>query len=173
MTEETSKNPDHKGHELVDNIVYGPVVSRRYGKSLGINILPPNQKICSFDCLYCQLGWNSSEKNHSINFHDTESVVTSLQKYFNQSPENKNINSIVLSGNGEPTLNPDFNEIASGLSVVRNQITPEAKLICLTNGTTLSSPHILKTMSLFDECCVKFDANLKTIDKPHAKNWGF
>jgi wyosine [tRNA(Phe)-imidazoG37] synthetase (radical SAM superfamily) len=154
----------HHGHELVRSFLYGPVASRRYGRSLGINILPTNQKVCSFNCVYCQLGWNAQNRNAAL-FPPTKKIVAELK---NRLPTlvSQGLDTIALSGNGEPTLHPDFDKIVTTILSVTKQRRHRPKIICLTNGTGLVHQKIRHVLALLDECCLKVDANHKQINLP-------
>ena len=102
--------------KLQENIIYGPIQSRRLGSSLGINILPTNIKYCNFNCLYCQYGWNdipSLKNKKQMPFPGVGKILTALEttlKILEPKPS-----TITFSGNGEPTLHPDFHEIVNGV----------------------------------------------------------
>ena len=93
---------------LFEQIVFGPIHSRRLGSSLGVNLLPLHGKWCSFDCIYCECGWNKDgRKDHQL--HDVEDIKAALTTRLKSLKENGTvINSITFSGNGEPTMHPNF-----------------------------------------------------------------
>ena len=94
-----------------DNIVFGPIFSRRLGSSLGVNILPSKGKLCNFDCVYCELGWNKDGISDN-NYPRLADVSAALESRLSElSTEGKTVDSITFSGNGEPTMNPDFAQI--------------------------------------------------------------
>jgi wyosine [tRNA(Phe)-imidazoG37] synthetase (radical SAM superfamily) len=155
----------HFGHHLVQDIVYGPVTSRRFGTTLGINLLPATQKHCSFDCIYCQLGWTPKETHkEKLTFPSPEQVITELKNKLEDLESSKI--SIVLSGNGEPTLYPEFTEMVDKLLSARKTFDKNMPIICFTNGTTLKNDSIRKALARIDECCVKADPNFSEINLP-------
>ncbi|EKD50187.1 MAG: hypothetical protein ACD_62C00620G0008 [uncultured bacterium] len=167
-------NPS-SGHDIVFSPVYGPVKSRRYGTTFGINLLPSGEKTCSFDCLYCQLGW-STKKLPSANteFPVKELIAKELArlltKHVNTAPHQQV--SIVFSGNGEPTLHPDFANIVSQVIRTRDEISNTTPIVCFTNGTTIQKQVVFDALSLLEECCVKLDPQLAiTNSPPKAFSW--
>ena len=97
---------------LFDNIIFGPVSSRRLGKSLGINLLPNNQKICNFNCIYCECGWSENISSEKVKFHKREEISDALRSRLNQLKSSNNVpDAITFAGNGEPTMHPDFEYI--------------------------------------------------------------
>lgn len=147
------------GHEIVTDLVYGPVTSRRYGKTLGINLLP-QKKFCSFNCVYCQLGWN--DKTYvptTSDFPSQEAICGAFQSWFQASEKRSSgIEAIVLSGNGEPTSHPHFAELIDRLIRLRNNLKKQIPIVCLTNGAGLLDDKIFQALTKIDECCVKLDA---------------
>jgi wyosine [tRNA(Phe)-imidazoG37] synthetase (radical SAM superfamily) len=151
-------------HLLVGDILYGPVASRRFGKTLGINILPSGRKLCSFHCLYCQLGHGEKSSLVPTDFPSLEDIRIAWDQFVPDShPE---IGCIVVSGNGEPTLHPDFLTLVEELIKLRQKNMPKAQLICFTNGWRLRDPHVHQALGLFDECHLKLDARFRDVDLP-------
>lgn len=155
----------HKGHGLVSTVLYGPVHSRRYGSSLGINLLPCDQKICSFNCVYCQLGWNPSVQK-AVAFPSAHDIIAELKNKLPHFLLDKTIDWIALSGNGEPTLHPQFSEIVSALLALKKKHHSHVRVVCFTNGTTMLDKKILTSLKKLDECCVKLDAGWKQANLP-------
>lgn len=152
-------------HGLADGILYGPVPSRRFGTTWGINLLPARKKFCSFNCVYCQLGWNDSGyKPAQKEFPSVQNVSNALHAAQNDATWGTAPGALVVSGNGEPTLNPFFAEIAAAIHDFRATNTPKTRTICFSAGTALCDPEIQKALALFDECAIKWDANPKKID---------
>ena len=144
---------------LFDEIIFGPVKSRRFGVSLGINLLPLNSKLCTFDCIYCECGLTSHEKGHKPVFYETEQILASLESRFNGLTDGLLApDSITFAGNGEPTLHPDFAMIMKGVVSLRNQYFPLAKIIVLSNSTMLNREFIHKALLLADNNVLKLDA---------------
>lgn len=157
----------HKGHHLVDEIIYGPVLSRRYGNSLGINILPNNHKYCNFNCVYCQLGWNQ-KLPEQIRFPKPKKIEANFINFIKTYNSTTQIDNIVISGNGEPTLHPDFADIVNSLIKIRDKYLPQTQISCLTNGTTIYDDDIFNCLSNLDECAIKFDANTQDVNLPES-----
>ncbi|MBI2337040.1 MAG: radical SAM protein [Deltaproteobacteria bacterium] len=154
-----------QGHELTDETVYGPVVSRRYGRTLGINLLP-SKKHCSFNCVYCQLGWNDSHYRPTVDeFPSLEKVIHSLSERLAELRPGT-LNYIVLSGNGEPTLHPQFRAVVEGIFAEVRQYSTKIPMVILTSGTTLVDPSIVEVLEKFDECAVKWDARWGRVNLP-------
>ena len=109
---------------LFDEIVYGPIHSRRLGISLGINLMPTNCKLCTFNCIYCECGWNTQVTHPKLpsvgQVHDA--LQTTLNKLIRQ---NLTPDVITFSGNGEPTLHPQFETIVTDTCALRDQLCPE------------------------------------------------
>lgn len=144
--------------KLQNNIIYGPVKSRRLGSSLGINILSPEKKICNFNCVYCQYGWtniNSNDLSDTSSFISTADVLISVEKaLFALSPSP---NYITLSGNGEATLHPDFDNIVEGVLILRDEFAPESKTAILSNSMGVMDQKIRNSLSKLDERIMKLD----------------
>ena len=157
---------------LFDEIVFGPIKSRRLGVSLGINLLPINGKVCSFDCLYCECGLNEAFKGGKIPkmaevLEALESKLTSLQK------ENVVPDVITFAGNGEPTLHPDFAQIIDRTIELRNQFFPNAKVSVLSNATGLDKPSIFNALLKVDNAILKLDSaideTVRILDRPTSE----
>ena len=145
-------------HGLGSSIVYGPVTSRRYGRTFGVNLLPENQKRCDWNCLYCQLGYTSygardDHDDRAEGFPSVEQVAQALEDL--RSAEA--VDAIVVCGNGEPTLHPDLPRVAEALCAARDRLQPRARLVCLTNGSELWRRDVLGAMRRLDEVAVKLD----------------
>lgn len=143
---------------LREETVFGPIKSRRLGNSLGINLLPVNGKICNFDCIYCECGWNKDGREDTT-LPTAADVRAALEDYLQRlSQEGVPIDSITFSGDGEPTLNPDFPEIIDDTIRLRNQFYPQAKISVLSNATRVSRPEILAALKRVDNPIMKIDA---------------
>jgi wyosine [tRNA(Phe)-imidazoG37] synthetase (radical SAM superfamily) len=139
--------------DLQSGIVYGPLQSRRFGRSLGVNLTPPGRKTCNYNCAYCQYGWTQFPT--SAAFPRPSEVIDAVDQALTRDP---NVDAITVAGNGEPTLHPAFAPIAEGLFHVRGRRAPKAKLALLSNASTLGRLDIVYSLSRFDERCMKFDA---------------
>jgi len=145
------------GTFLFDSIVFGPVKSRRLGVSLGINLLPTNQKICSFDCIYCECGWTTSMS--TLDFPTANQVGQSLESKLiemNKSGELPDV--ITFAGNGEPTLHPDFPTIIDTTIALRNKYCPSAKIAVLSNSTLIHDTNIFESLLKVDQNILKLDS---------------
>ncbi len=144
---------------LFDEIVFGPVKSRRFGVSLGINLLPLHGKMCSFNCVYCECGLNEDHKKEKNKLFTAEEINTSLRNRFvalnsgGLIPDN-----ITFAGNGEPTLHPDFENIIENAIRLRNEFFPKAKITVLSNATRLDRPAVKRALLKIDNNVLKLDA---------------
>lgn len=157
---------------LVEPLVFGPIRSRRLGKSLGINLMPEVGKICSFDCIYCECGWNPESKINS-GLPQKEVFEQTLEKRLQElKGSTDEPDSITFSGNGEPTLHPDFVEIIDITIRLRDRYIPKAKISVLTNGTMLHKKEIFDAISRVDNNIIKIDGGtyetIKAINKPNV-----
>ena len=151
---------------LFDSIIYGPIHSRRLGVSLGINLMPTTAKLCTFDCVYCECGWNQPVLHP--NLPTREEVRAALESQLSAAIEP--IDVITFSGNGEPTLHPDFLGIIQDTCALRDQYCPKAKVSVLSNSTQLGRTDVIEALRLCDNRILKLDsaidATMRLIDKP-------
>ena len=141
-----------------EETVFGPIRSRRLGDSLGINLLPEKGKICSFDCIYCECGWNKDGRNDT-RLPSAERVRNDLETKLKQCQANQiNIDSITFSGDGEPTLNPEFPQIIDDTIRLRNQYYPNSKITVLSNATRVHLPEVFNALRKVDNPTMKIDA---------------
>ena len=141
-----------------EETVFGPIRSRRLGDSLGINLLPEKGKICSFDCIYCECGWNKDGRNDT-RLPSAEKVRNDLETKLKQCQVNQiNIDSITFSGDGEPTLNPEFPQIIDDTIRLRNQYYPNSKITVLSNATRVHLPEVFNALRKVDNPTMKIDA---------------
>lgn len=155
---------------LWQGIVFGPVKSRRLGNSLGVNLMPVNGKVCSFDCIYCECGWNKNGKSNQTipSYNDVKSAITSqLEKH---KSEGTAIDTITFSGNGEPTLHPQFPEIIDHTIHERDRLYPNAMVSVLSNATRIGNPAVREALKRVNNPILKIDSALKDwvnlIDNP-------
>lgn len=144
---------------LKDNIIYGPVKSRRLGQSLGINILPAEAKICTFNCIYCQYGWTDFDKlneKSEISWPSIQQVAEAIERWLIKLPESPDF--ITLSGNGEPTLHPDFPQIVDVMIDIRNRLCPSSKTAILSNSTNIFDRQTRQALEKLDKRIMKLDA---------------
>lgn len=155
---------------LREETVFGPIHSRRLGSSLGINLLPVNGKICSFDCIYCECGWNRDGKDDK-RLPSAAEVRSALQdKLSALMLEGVRIDSITFSGDGEPTLNPEFPRIIDDTLRLRDVFYPDAKVSVLSNATRVHVPEVFEALRKVDNPIMKIDAPtdelVRLIDNP-------
>ena len=151
---------------IFGSIVYGPIRSRRLGVSLGVNLMPITAKLCTFDCVYCECGWNQPVSHPSLPTREEVRIALESQLSIAVEP----IDVITFSGNGEPTLHPDFLGIIQDTCALRDQYCPKAKVSVLSNSTQLGRIDVFEALRLCDNRILKLDsaidATMRLIDKP-------
>lgn len=146
---------------LFAELVFGPVKSRRLGKSLGVNLLPGNCKVCNFNCIYCECGWTDYSGKSSVELPDRADVYEALeQRLVEMRQKNDEPDAITFAGNGEPTLNPDFPDIIGDTLYLRDKYFPNAKVAVLSNATTCGDPVIKEALLKVDLNILKLDSAL-------------
>ena len=141
-----------------EETVFGPIFSRRLGSSLGINLLPVNGKICSFDCIYCECGWNKDGRNDT-RLPNAVEVREALEAKLKQLVADRiPVDSITFSGDGESTINPDFPQIIDDTLALRDRYYPRAKVSVLSNATQVHRPEIFQALRKVDNPIMKIDA---------------
>ena len=142
---------------LKTGIIYGPVNSRRLGRSLGINLLPTGYKLCSFDCIYCHYGRTQVKTLHpsANDFPGVDEVLRAVREGLAAHPD---IDYLTFSGNGEATLHPEFPEIAAGVRQIRDEFRPDVKLTILSNSSTVLWPGVRAALAGFEAPIMKLDA---------------
>ena len=143
---------------LREEVVFGPIKSRRLGWSLGINLLPTKGKICNFDCIYCECGWNADGRDDTKLPSEAEVRSALEAKLADILLEGTQVDSITFSGDGEPTLNPDFARIIDDTIALRDIYCPQAKVSVLTNATKLLSDTVFGALRKVDAPILKLDA---------------
>ena len=144
-------------NSLFRDVVFGPVKSRRLGLSLGINILPADAKICSFNCIYCECGWNTQSTGSS--FVPRDVVAREMEERFKIiATTRENIDVITFAGNGEPTLHPDFHEIIDDTIRLRDIFLPGIPIAVLSNSTMLSKESVRKALLKCEMPILKLDS---------------
>ena len=150
---------------LFGQIAYGPIHSRRLGTSLGMELMPLAHKLCTFNCVYCECGWNTPVSHPKL--PTREEVRVSLEERLK---EGLDLDVITFSGNGEPTLHPDFLSIIEDTCALRDQYCPKAKVSVLSNSTQLGRPDVVQALRLCDNRILKLDAAtdemMRRIDLP-------
>ncbi|MBR1717544.1 MAG: radical SAM protein [Paludibacteraceae bacterium] len=154
---------------LFNQIVYGTIHSRRLGTSLGMEIMPLEHKLCTFNCVYCECGWNEKVQHPVLptrqEVHDA--LEAKLQEI---KANNEPLDVITFSGNGEPTLHPEFKAIIADTCALRDRYCPEVKVSVLSNSTQLGRADVVEALRMCDKRILKLDAATDTmmrrIDKP-------
>ncbi len=159
---------------LFHSTVYGPIHSRRLGISLGINLMPNDGKICSFDCVYCEAGWNAQGPGKA-GVPSRESVKRQLNNKLKAMHEaGEGLDVITFSGNGEPTIHPQFAEIVRDTLMLRDRFYPNAKVSVLSNSTMAGDAKVMAALKTVDNNILKLDsaipATMQLINKPARKD---
>ena len=143
---------------LREKLVFGPIFSRRLGSSLGINLLPENGKICNFDCVYCECGWNKDGRDDS-RLPLPEELRRELEAKLSECKSaGTSIDSITFSGDGEPTLNPHFPEMIDITLELRDKYFPDSVISVLTNATRICRKEVREALMKVDNPILKLDA---------------
>lgn len=145
---------------LFDKIIFGPIQSRRLGVSLGINLLPADGKLCSFNCIYCECGLNEDRRTHSKLPTRAEVKEALVQKLTSMQAEGIMPDVITFAGNGEPTVHPEFGYIIEDTIATRNRFFPEAKIAVLSNATMLHKESVFQALNKVDDNILKLDSVL-------------
>lgn len=159
---------------LFDEIVFGPVKSRRFGVSLGVNLLPTGYKYCTFNCLYCECGWSHEGESKNNKLPSREEIFSALEdrllvmKNDGLAPDN-----ITFAGNGEPTIHPDFSGVIEDTLMLRDRYFPEAEVTVLSNATLLGKQQVFDALNKVDNNVLKLDTvNEETfhlLNQPYSK----
>src|SRR6056297_2913801 len=155
---------------LFDEIIFGPVSSRRLGASLGINLLPNDRKICTFNCIYCECGWTDKNVNKK-SFHPRKEVSSNLESKLKKMIQNKEpLDTITFAGNGEPTMHPRFDLIIQDTLAIRNRLFPDARVAVLSNASLIHKPKIFNALNRVDLNILKLDSvfeeTVKNLNQP-------
>ena len=150
--------------------IFGPVHSRRLGVSLGINLLPGDGKRCTFDCIYCECGFNKDFRPH-LPLPTREEVRTALEARLKGMQANGPAPDVLtFAGNGEPTLHPHFPEIIEDTRALRDRYFPEAKISVLSNSTQVFRPEVFEALKRVDNNILKLDTvdgdYIRLVDRP-------
>ena len=157
---------------LFHDIIFGPVHSRRLGLSLGVNLLPTESKLCSFDCIYCECGWNA-EHPGARRFNTREDVRTQLAATLRRMvADGTPPDVITFAGNGEPTMHPEFEAVIGDTIALRDELCPSARVSVLSNATQLHRESVRRALRSVDNNILKldsaFDATARLINNPQS-----
>lgn len=153
--------------------IFGPVKSRRLGISLGINLLPADGKVCTFDCIYCECGLNATRRAKSA-MPTREEVAKALEKKLIDMMRSGELPDVLtFAGNGEPTIHPRFGEIIDDTIKLRDRLCPDAKVSVLTNATLITRDSVFEALKKVDNNILKLDTvdtdYIATVDRPTGK----
>ncbi|MFZ0471001.1 MAG: radical SAM protein [Bacteroidales bacterium] len=159
---------------LFDSIVFGPVRSRRLGVSLGINLLPVDRKVCSFNCIYCECGWTTCGAGPSLKMPSRTAVSDALREKLSAMREKgAGPDVITYAGNGEPTMHPEFRGIIDDSIALRDEFFPSAKISVLSNGSTLRRKSVREALKKVDMNILKLDSaipdTVKKLNQPRGR----
>ncbi|MBE6207037.1 MAG: radical SAM protein [Rikenellaceae bacterium] len=160
---------------LFEDVIFGPVRSRRLGLSLGVNLLPMHAKLCSFDCIYCECGWNN-ERRGEMRFNTREEVRSRLEEVLKKMVDEQTPPDVItFAGNGEPTLHPNFEQIIDDTIALRDALCPSAKISVLSNATQLHREEVCRALRRIDNNILKldsaFDRTAQRINKPRSATY--
>lgn len=160
---------------LFHDTIFGPIHSRRLGTSLGINLMPNDGKICSFDCIYCEAGYNAQGSGQE-GISSRDEVREKLERKLKEMKDNgKNLDVITFSGNGEPTLHPDFSGVVNDVIEIRDKYFPNVKISVLSNSTMIGKNDVAEALMKVDNNILKLDSaieeTMRAIDCPGNKDF--
>jgi len=158
---------------LFDQIIFGPVKSRRLGVSLGVNLLPTDSKVCSFDCIYCECGWTPKKREHKAVLPSRVQVRQKMEEKLTDMIQNNEWPDVItFAGNGEPTLHPEFEGIIDDTIELRNRLTPNARIAVLSNATMLHKSSVIRALLKVEDNIQKLDSGfeetIRRIDCPNS-----
>lgn len=144
---------------LHEHCISGPIQSRRLGTSLGVNLLPCTHKICNYNCIYCECGWNQPDTEELRSLPTPEQIAEALEKRLHElSAEGRPLHSITFSGNGEPTLHPQFEAIMENVCRLRDRLCPHTPVSVISNASRLGLKDIRRAIGRADKRILKLDA---------------
>ena len=152
--------------------IFGPVHSRRLGVSLGINLMPADGKVCSFDCLYCECGLNARYPAH-LKRPSRQEVAQALEERLKDMQANgPSPDVLTFAGNGEPTAHPDFAAIIDDVIALRNRYFPAAQVSVLSNATFITRPAVFDALLKVDNNILKLDTvnlgYIRLVNRPNG-----
>ena len=162
---------------IFDSIVYGPIHSRRLGISLGMNLFPTDGKLCTFDCIYCECGYNKDHCPHEKMPRREEVREALARKLDEMRADGKVPDVITFAGNGEPTMHPDFAGIIDDTIAIRDQHCPSAKIAVLSNSTMLGKEDVFQALCKIEDNIMKLDSvldkRIRQINVPNQPSFCF
>ncbi|MCH5310442.1 MAG: radical SAM protein [Prevotella sp.] len=155
--------------------IFGPVRSRRLGISLGVNLMPADGKVCTFDCVYCECGFNA-DRRPTLPRPTREQVAATLEEKLKEMVSDGELPDVItFAGNGEPTAHPRFAEIVDDTLQLRNQYCPKAKVSVLSNSTFIHRPEVRAALMKIDNNILKLDTidpiYINNVDRPTQKSY--
>lgn len=147
---------------LFDNIVFGPIFSRRLGVSLGINLLPIDNKYCNFNCIYCECGWTEKNDKKNILADRNELKIRLEEKLKEIQGTASEPDAITFAGNGEPTIHPKFAEIIDDTIELRDKYAPKAAISILSNASMLHKDKVTVALQKVDKNIQKLDSGIQS-----------
>lgn len=169
-----------KDEKIMSTVIYpspifGPIHSRRLGVSLGINLLPADGKSCTFDCIYCECGFNKDHRPN-LKLPTREEVAVALENKLKDMKENGPAPDVLtFAGNGEPTSHPHFPEIIADTIRLRDTYFPNAKVSVLSNSTFIHRPAVFDALMKIDNNILKLDTvdpvYINKVDRPVGNNY--
>ena len=149
--------------KLFETLIVGPIHSRRLGSSLGINLMPEHGKICTFDCIYCECGWNKDHGQDKLKPNAKQVELALRQKAEELHKNNIRVDSITFSGNGEPTVHPEFAKIVDITLSIRDKYLKDAKVSVLSNASMIWKKEVRQALMKVDNPILKIDSTDESI----------
>ena len=153
--------------------IFGPVKSRRLGISLGINLLPADGKVCTFDCIYCECGLNATRRAKSPMPTRQEVAKALEEKLMEMNLRGEQPDVLTFAGNGEPAIHPHFKDIIDDTIGLRDRLCPNAKVSVLTNATLITRDSVFEALKKVDNNILKLDTvdsnYISVVDRPTGK----
>ena len=147
---------------LFKDVIFGPVNSRRLGVSLGINLVPVNRKVCTFNCIYCECGWTNDRHLPSEGFPPRQLIADNLQRKLKDLREGGLLpDALTFAGNGEPTLHPEFPGIILDTVDIRNTLAPDSRIVVLSNGSLAHRQGTREALERVDRNILKLDTGIE------------
>lgn len=163
------ENKEHKGI-VFPSPIFGPIRSRRLGISLGINLMPADGKLCTFDCIYCECGFNGHHRPHLKRPTRAEVAAALEAQLLHMQAEGTMPDVLTFAGNGEPTAHPDFAGIIDDTIDLRNRYCSNARVTVLSNATMCVKPVVHRALQRVDNNIQKLDTvsdrYIHLVDRP-------